>query len=72
MSSEDHKEGSSQRLKRKEATDKNHDKKAIIADMRYLLQIFGGQYDPSALSRRSTTLAVEQAVAKVRTDKTCG
>jgi len=66
-----HKDGSNQRLKRDEAIDRNQDKKAMAADIWYLLQNFGGQKDPSEWSRRSTTLAVEHAAANVRVDKTC-
>lgn len=65
-----HKDGSNQRLKREEAIDKNHDKNAIAAEIRYLLQNFGGQKEPSELSKISTTLAVEQAAASVRIDNT--
>lgn len=63
-------EGNSQRLNREDAIDRNHDKKAMIADILYLLQSFGGQKDPWVLRRRSTTLAVEQAAASVRVDNT--
>jgi hypothetical protein len=38
-----HKDGSNQRLKRDEAIDRNQDKKAMAADIWYLLQNFGGQ-----------------------------
>lgn len=65
-----HKEGSNQRLKRAEAKDRNHDKIAMAADIWYLLQSFVGQFDPLVLSRRSTTLAVEEAAASVRMDNT--
>jgi hypothetical protein len=65
-----HKEGSNQRLNRAEAKDRNHDKIAMAADTRYLLQSFGGQFDPLELSIRSTTLAVEEAAARVRMDNT--
>ena len=68
----DHKEGRSQRLKREEAIERSQDKKAMAADIKYLLHNFGGQRDRlSAASRISTTPAVEQAAASVRTDKTC-
>lgn len=68
----DHKEGRSQRLKREEAIERNQDKKAMAADIRYLLHNFGGQKDPPlAESRISTTPADEQAAASVRVDKTC-
>lgn len=66
-----HKDGSNQRLKRDEAKHRNHDMKAIAADILYLLQNFGGQYGPLAWSMISTTLVVEQAAARVRMDNTC-
>lgn len=68
---ENHKDGSNQRLNRDEAKDRNHDMKAIAADILYLLQNFGGPYGPFAWSRTSTTLAVEHAAARVRIDNTC-
>lgn len=68
---ENHKEGSSQRLKSEEAIERNQVKKAIAADIWYLLQNFEGQYGFSARRKRSTTLAVEHAAASVRIDKTC-
>lgn len=68
---ENHKDGSNQRLNRDEAKDRNHDMKAIAADILYRLQNFGGQYEPFAWSRTSTTLAVEHAAARVRIDNTC-
>lgn len=66
-----YKVGSSQRLKSDDAREKNHEKKASKAEIRYLLQYFGGQKDSSARSKRSTIPAVELAAAKVRIDKTC-
>lgn len=68
---ENHKDGSNQRLNRHEAKDRNHDMKAIAADILYLLQNFGMQYGPFTWSRMSTTLAVEHAAARVRIDNTC-
>lgn len=56
-------------MKRVEARDKNQDKKAMVADNWYLLQNFTGHL-PFECSRRSTTLAVEQAAASVRNDST--
>lgn len=63
-----YKEGRSQRLKRDEANERNQEKKAIAADNWYLLHGFAAQ--PSAASRTVVTLAVEDAAASRRYDKT--
>lgn len=63
--------GSNQRLKRDEAKERDHERKAIVADSWYLLHTFEGQYGAFALIKRSATLAVEHAPASVRIDKTC-
>lgn len=63
---ETYKEGRSQRLKREEANDRNQDKKAIIADNRYLLQRFAWQKDGPAPIRTLVALAVEQAADSVK------
>lgn len=62
-------DGSSQRLKRDEDNDRNHDKKAIAADSWYLVHSFAVQNPPEA-SRRLVTLAVEQDAANDRNDST--
>lgn len=66
-----YKEGRSQKLNKQEASDRNQDKKAIAADNWYLLHNFAGQKFAPASSRTSVTLAVEQAAASERYDKTC-
>lgn len=58
-------------MKRAEANDRNHDKKAIAAESWYLLHIFAGQYEVPTSRRRSVTLAVELAAANDRNDRTC-
>lgn len=65
-----YKEGRSQRLKRAETRERNHDKKAIAAESLYLLQSFAEQYGTPTLSNTSATLAVEQEAAKARNDRT--
>lgn len=62
-------DGSSQRLKREEDNDRNHDKKAMAADSWYLVHSFEVQ-NPSDASRRLVTLAVEQDAANDRNDST--
>lgn len=57
-------------MKREEIRERNHDKNAIAAESRYLLQSFAEQYDTPALSKISATLAVEQAAPKERNDRT--
>lgn len=66
-----YKAGRSQRLKSDEENERNQDKKAIAADNWYLPHNFSGQNDLPTSSRRSATLAVEQAAASDRNDKTC-
>lgn len=51
--------------------DKNQAKKAKMVESKYLLHIFEGQKDSSALIKISTTLAPEEAAANVRVDNTC-
>lgn len=60
-------EGRSQRLKRVDANNRNHAMKAIAADSWYRVQYLGLQ-DPS--SNILVTLAVEQAAASDRKDRT--
>lgn len=55
-------------MKRDEANERNQEKKAIAADNWYLLHGFAAQ--PSAASRTVVTLAVEDAAASRRYDKT--
>lgn len=62
-------EGRSQRLKREEDNDRNHDKKAIAADSWYLVHNFLPQ-NSSEARRRLVTLAVEQDAASDRNDRT--
>lgn len=64
-------EGRSQRLKRAEANDRNQDKNAVAAENWYLLHNLGEQNGGPASSKTSVTLAVEQAAASERNDRTC-
>lgn len=61
-------EGRSQRLKREEDSDRNHDKKAIAADSWNLVHSFRTQ-NPSEARRRLLTLADEHDAASDRKDR---
>lgn len=69
-----YKEGISQRLQRDEASERLQHKKAIAADSWYLTHNFPMQSDAAEWAdeiMRSATLAVEQAAANDRNDRTC-
>ena len=66
-----YKDGKSQKLKRQEADIRNQDKKAIAADNRYLPHNLDGQRETPTPCRISVTLAVEQAAASEKYDRTC-